>query len=78
MVKNPAEKVLYAEENAQTVNDGLWVLSISNNDRLAVRHDLKRAVTDTTGRGNVSFCDGHGEYADRSYVHDPLHYLPDK
>jgi prepilin-type N-terminal cleavage/methylation domain-containing protein/prepilin-type processing-associated H-X9-DG protein len=77
MVKNPSEKVLFGEEDERTINDGLWHVKNTINDRLGVRHDQRRTVADNSGRGNVLFCDGHAEFTDRSVAHDPKHYYPD-
>jgi len=44
---------------------------------LADRHDKQKNVLDPNGRGNASFCDGHGEYIERTSAgtqeyHDPF------
>src|SRR5205085_1226642 len=56
-------------------------------DWLSIRHDRTRRLPDvvpTAGspipnpdrRGNAAFCDGHAEYVQRSYAHDPAHSDP--
>jgi len=57
---------------------------------LAVRHDRSTRSPDFTqptlsgsttipnpdAKGNVAFCDGHGDYVMRRYAHHPKHYEP--
>jgi prepilin-type processing-associated H-X9-DG protein len=46
---------------------------------LSVRHDRSAKYPDRNGtpllnagaRGNVAFCDGHGEYVERALLNDP-------
>ncbi len=73
-IHNPSEKIVFAEEDERTINDGLWC---PPGDKLAIRHDVYKTVSDVTGRGNVAFADGHAEYVDRNYVQDGNHIYPD-
>ena len=80
-VKNPSEKVVFVEEDERTINDGLWGPAIiptrtSRLDRLAGRHDLRKAVDAPDAKGNVVFADGNGDYVERAYVQDPAHFQP--
>ena len=78
-VKNPSAKILIVEEDERSLNDGgFW----GRGDYLSIRHDRKRVLPDTfqaanmDRRGNISFCDGHAEFMDRGYAHDPRNYEP--
>ena len=88
-VKNPAEKILWYEEGLATIDDANGTLEPGNpTNLLATRHDPtqngKPDVSNTTtpvpnmeGRGNVVFCDGHGEFVARSDAHSKYHWAPD-
>ena len=92
MIKDPAEKILLAEEDERTINDGLWAPGpdapqSGGRDLLAIRHDSKRREPDpnTTAilgsknqdrRGNVALCDGHAEYVSRLWAHQTAHQDP--
>lgn len=78
-VRNSATKILIVEEDERSLNDGgFW----GRGDYLSIRHDRKRVYPDSfqaanmTRRGNASFCDGHAEYIERGYAHDPNNYEP--
>jgi prepilin-type N-terminal cleavage/methylation domain-containing protein/prepilin-type processing-associated H-X9-DG protein len=90
-IRNNTEKLLLGEEDEHSIDDGRWVLfdkSVTSGigNRLAIRHEKRRILPDNDAnwprnldrRGNVAFLDGHGEYAARDYVHDPIHYDPQK
>ena len=56
-----------------------------NQDRLSIRHDfggkegqavVTGVVSNPTLRGNVVFCDGHGEFIYRADVHSASHAIP--
>jgi prepilin-type N-terminal cleavage/methylation domain-containing protein/prepilin-type processing-associated H-X9-DG protein len=75
-VKKPATLILYIDEDERTVNDGAWVAW--SYDRLSTRHDVHKDVNDPTGRGNVVFCDGHGEFVTRALTYNWVnYYFPD-
>jgi prepilin-type processing-associated H-X9-DG protein/prepilin-type N-terminal cleavage/methylation domain-containing protein len=89
-VRNPAEKIMFYEEDDSSIDDGSGALSDPN--YLAVRHDRTNqnsltisqptavagtlTVPASQARGNVAFCDGHAEFVTRAYAHHPKHYEP--
>ena len=89
-VRNSSEKVLLVEEDFGSIDDGNFsALTGSNMNLLAVRHDRSKrdpknlaawsysaVVPDPHLKGNAAFVDGHVEFAPRSKVHAPAHYLP--
>lgn len=83
-VRNSTEKILLGEEDESTIDDGNWVCKDAFGNNLAIRHEKKRFLPDNSAnwtnnlekRGNVSFLDGHAEFAPRSYVHDKKHWDP--
>jgi len=91
-IKNSTEKLLLGEEDEHSIDDGRWTIFDGKNppspisNRLAIRHETRRILPDNDAnwprnldrRGNVAFLDGHAEFASRDYVHDPLHYDPQK
>lgn len=86
-IRNSSCKALLCEEAPETIDDGYGTLQpqpISIN-MLAIRHDSSRqnpdnpvtALTLNGGcRGNVVFCDGHGEYVDRNTLHSQATWDP--
>jgi prepilin-type N-terminal cleavage/methylation domain-containing protein/prepilin-type processing-associated H-X9-DG protein len=79
-IRKPSEKILFICEDEKTLDDGSFTpdaLSFKNGlrcDLVSSRHDLKnrRATSLMTpgegnedARGNVGFCDGHGEFFSR-------------
>jgi prepilin-type N-terminal cleavage/methylation domain-containing protein/prepilin-type processing-associated H-X9-DG protein len=92
MIKDAANKILLAEEDERTINDGLWAPGpdapqAGGRDLLAIRHDSRRREPDsnTTAilgsknqdrRGNVALCDGHAEYISRLWAHQTVHQDP--
>jgi len=85
----PSEKIILAEENELTINDGLWAPGAGTAtswtvgpDFLSIRHDSKKGEfsSPTSGpmdrRGNVAFVDGHADYVSRKYAHAPQQLLP--
>jgi prepilin-type N-terminal cleavage/methylation domain-containing protein/prepilin-type processing-associated H-X9-DG protein len=92
MIKDPADKILLAEEDERTINDGLWAPGpdapqSGGRDLLSVRHDSKRREPDPNTiailgsanqdrRGNVALCDGHAEYVSRLWAHQTVHTNP--
>jgi prepilin-type N-terminal cleavage/methylation domain-containing protein/prepilin-type processing-associated H-X9-DG protein len=85
-VIKPTQKILWYEEDEVTIDD----CNASPEDNgsinlLAIRHDSRRKVPETTAnwktlnpdcRGNAAFCDGHAEYIDRLTFHSPQTYDP--
>jgi general secretion pathway protein G len=92
MIRDPSDKILIAEEDERTINDGLWAPGpdapqSGGRDLLSVRHDSKRrepdpntvAITGSANqdrRGNVALCDGHAEYVSRLWAHSTVHTNP--
>jgi prepilin-type N-terminal cleavage/methylation domain-containing protein/prepilin-type processing-associated H-X9-DG protein len=85
----PSQKILLAEENERTINDGLWAPGGGTAeawnigpDFLSIRHDSKKGEFEspTAGpmdrRGNVVFVDGHAEYVSRKFAHDAKNLIP--
>ena len=80
-IRNPAEKVLLVDEDAQTIDDGTfspryakWIAGEPVN-AVAARHEnkFKKAASsvnpnapNVNARGNVAFCDGHAEFMSRA------------
>jgi prepilin-type N-terminal cleavage/methylation domain-containing protein/prepilin-type processing-associated H-X9-DG protein len=89
-IRNAPDKLLLGEEDEHSIDDGRWTIFDGKNppspisNRLAIRHETRRILPDNDAnwprnldrRGNVAFLDGHGEFASRDYVHDPIHYDP--
>ena len=86
LVINPTGKVLFYEEDENTVDDCHASMDANSAiDLLAIRHDRLRKLPDNEAngltlngdrRGNAAFCDGHVEYVDRVWFHDPKRYDP--
>jgi prepilin-type N-terminal cleavage/methylation domain-containing protein/prepilin-type processing-associated H-X9-DG protein len=87
LVKNPTQKIIYIDESAQTINDGLWVPGESTGasyvDQLADRHDVRKNLKTSSGQykitesyGNCAYCDGHAERTLRANVHTAAYYDP--
>jgi prepilin-type N-terminal cleavage/methylation domain-containing protein/prepilin-type processing-associated H-X9-DG protein len=86
-VKNPSGKLLFAEEDERSLNDGgFWHAFAPGTgcDWLSIRHDRRRVLPDTfqdanmDRRGNVAFCDGHAEFIDRQFTRDLNVFDPSK
>jgi prepilin-type N-terminal cleavage/methylation domain-containing protein/prepilin-type processing-associated H-X9-DG protein len=85
-VKNSSKKILLIDESEVTVDDGCWApqnFFLDGQNLLANRHSVGKdkptgnATQDAKkGRGNVVFCDGHGEYIDRNLAYDAAYYDP--
>jgi prepilin-type N-terminal cleavage/methylation domain-containing protein/prepilin-type processing-associated H-X9-DG protein len=76
-IKHPWQKILFADESSETVDDGCWNWSSWFTDQqnmLSNRHDKRKEQARegmlTTirygGRGNVAFVDGHCDSLDRN------------
>lgn len=79
------QKVIFYEEDEQTIDDGWGTMDTGSINLLAIRHDRRPSVPDNTTvglsangerRGNCAFADGHAEYLDRNTVHTPAYYEP--
>ena len=78
-LRNSSGKVLLAEEDEGSINDGLYNTKPTgaSYDWLSIRHDRKRVLPDSNQeanmdrRGNVSFADGHGEFLSRRDMYTP-------
>ncbi|QOV91988.1 type II secretion system protein [Humisphaera borealis] len=85
-ILNPTEKVVFYEEDENTLDDCNSSLDRNASiDLLSIRHDKKRKLPDdeSTGLtlnggryGNASFADGHVEYVERDWLHQPQRYDP--
>lgn len=82
-IRDPSNKLLLYEEDETTIDDGYGTPNPGSINLLAARHDRSRREPDnaTTGltingncRGNALFCDGHVEYIDRNFLHQPYCY----
>jgi prepilin-type N-terminal cleavage/methylation domain-containing protein/prepilin-type processing-associated H-X9-DG protein len=77
-VKRASEKILFIEGNPQTMIDGCWVpppsIGSALND-MGDRHDRGSRIQGT-GRANVVFLDGHVDFVDATFAHDPMHWMP--
>jgi prepilin-type N-terminal cleavage/methylation domain-containing protein/prepilin-type processing-associated H-X9-DG protein len=90
-VRFSPRKILLVDETNQTIDDGVWkpflildptkdpptFQGTTNPNQIADRHERRKLKTDLTGRGNVVFCDGHGELIERldagkQASHDPF------
>jgi prepilin-type N-terminal cleavage/methylation domain-containing protein len=78
-IKNIAQKIIIAEEAAETIDDGAWAPWAGWNN-LSIRHDKNaEALNDmTAGRGMVAFTDAHAEFITRKLAHDLKYYDPDE
>ena len=91
-VRGASTKVLAYEEEAQTIDDATGVTWVppgvdAGLNLLAVRHDGSRAAARPqqqrrrlpvpAGRGNVVFCDGHGEFVRRDLLHSRQYAAPE-
>ena len=100
--KRSSQKILLAEENEKTINDGLWAPGDHTSlpptdsnwvvrwDWLSLRHDnwqkeAEPAMPNTGAlanlpnlkrRGVVVFADGHADFVERRFAHDPQNLLP--
>jgi prepilin-type N-terminal cleavage/methylation domain-containing protein/prepilin-type processing-associated H-X9-DG protein len=85
-IKRSAEKMVFFEEDENTIDDGYGTPEPDSGiNLLAIRHDSTRREPDnvTTGltlngscRGNAVFCDGHAENLDRTAFHSQPTYDP--
>lgn len=80
-VKDSARKILLIDESSDTADDGCWAWQQNQGQGknvLSNRHErTHETITDPkAGRGNANFCDGHGEFIDRSATYDPTYYDP--
>lgn len=79
-VRRASEKIWFAEEDMNTINDGMFAPEGSSGDTIADRHEVKRAAGTKTGegRGNVVFCDGHASLFNRADLKDDSNWMPYK
>jgi len=91
-IHNSSEKIIVAEENLTTINDGQWYpgyfpagVWVIGTDLLSIRHESHTKVPDTApagqlpnpqARGNAAFIDGHAECVSRNYAHTQQHSWP--
>lgn len=78
-IVNPSQIILFVDEDQQSIDDGCWLptgLQDSTlHNQISIRHDVNHDATDSSGngvydlsgRGNVAFCDGHGEFVSRAF-----------
>jgi prepilin-type N-terminal cleavage/methylation domain-containing protein/prepilin-type processing-associated H-X9-DG protein len=81
-LRHPTVKIWFIDEDARTVNDGLFVAGtsgVASLDQVADRHEVKRSDTvNGPGRGNVAYVDGHVSFTDRLDLHNPANTDPYK
>lgn len=88
-IKQPANKIIWYEEDSRTINDANGTLEPGNpTNLLSTRHDptQKGKLDDLSanpppnldGRGNVGFADGHAEFVPRAEAHSKYHWAPDE
>ena len=83
MIRNPSHVILIIDESSQTLDDACWApqhYATDFHNLLSNRHD-KRTETSKNphaGRGNVAFCDGHGEFIERIDSTEREYYDPRK
>ena len=81
-VRNVTRKIWFIDEDARTVNDGLFTPGtggIAALDQVADRHEAKRSnLLNNQGRGNVAYVDGHVVFTDRSDIHNVANTDPYK
>lgn len=85
-IHNSTGIILLIDESSNTVDDGCWapqhaVNPGSGHNMVALRHDRKAEDStnpDSTGRGNVCFCDGHAEMTERANALTKEYYDPRK
>ena len=78
-IRRAAEKILLAEEDERSLDDGNFnpfLIGSTVENFLAVRHDRQRQALDA--RGNVCFADGHVDYVTRRVTQDPKYFDPVK
>ncbi|MDB5329253.1 MAG: hypothetical protein JWP03_404 [Phycisphaerales bacterium] len=77
-IRNPAQKIMFIDENERSADDGLWVPDDVNLDQLSDRHEIRRkSITDNSvGSGNCSYFDGHAQRTYRMDAHNPLSWDP--
>lgn len=84
-VLNPSQIILFVDEDDESIDDGAWVPKyLTAHNQISNRHDVNRDTTDPSGnvafepttRGNVVFCDGHGEFVSREFSWTADHFQP--
>jgi prepilin-type N-terminal cleavage/methylation domain-containing protein/prepilin-type processing-associated H-X9-DG protein len=90
-IVNSSEVILLVDEDDQSIDDGSWLpAGIEEpsgqfvHNQISNRHDVNRDAIDASSsgnydpstRGNVAFCDGHGEFVTRQFSWMPEHYTP--
>ena len=85
-VINASRKILMIDEGETTVDDGCWApenFFADGQNLLSNRHAVGKEkptgnpqLDSKKGRGNVIFCDGHGEFIDRRLAYEPAYYDP--
>lgn len=91
-VRNPSDKMLLLDEDAESIDDGNWSPSYLLNsleNLLAIRHDTPLPggipnlpadgdplLYDGSRRGNVACLDGHAEFVTRAWSRDQKHWDP--
>jgi prepilin-type processing-associated H-X9-DG protein len=69
-VKRPAEKIMFLDESAATIDDGCWApqhYASDGHNLLSNRHDkiAEKSNDPNAGNGNALFCDGHADFIER-------------
>jgi prepilin-type processing-associated H-X9-DG protein len=83
LIRNPTQKILVIDENANTIDDGCWwaismPTGINGQNVLSNRHYVDTEIKQNlaTGLGNAGFCDGHVERVTQSDAMLPAFYDP--
>ena len=80
-IRNPVRVILFVDEDSQTIDDGCWAPQhyfTDGHNLLSNRHDRQseKSADRNAGRGNVSFCDGHAEFIQRTDTLNAYYYDP--
>jgi prepilin-type processing-associated H-X9-DG protein len=82
-IRSPADVILAIDESSTTIDDSGWApqhWAADQHNAISNRHD--KGSEDSTkasdGRGNVVFCDGHGEFVTRLNGLQKEYYDPRK
>ena len=82
-IHHPDHVIMILDEDGQTLDDGCWAPQhyyADGHNLLSNRHDKRseQSKDRNAGRGNVCFCDGHGEYLLRYESTLKAYYDPQK
>jgi prepilin-type processing-associated H-X9-DG protein len=78
-VVDPSEIIMYVDEDPRRCYDGTWwnqLNALETHDALSYLHERWHDVDDIQKRGNVAFCDGHGEFVTEGFSRQTEHWYP--